>query len=577
MYPPDVDACLDVRNACLQIHPRLMNLMPGSEVDPGFAVMSYPADIEAEVDNIYKQMYDTATSIDEVINMLQRFKASQNPRDHELFSCMLHFLFDEYRFFQSDYPARELSLTAYLFGSLIRHQLIESIPLGIAVRYILDALGCAPHTNLFEFGIQALNRIEYQFPEWKPLCEALSHIPQLAEARPDLAANIQHILASGGPVDNTDLQNMTLAPSNIPAPEPTPVFTSIRPDTVTGDVATPPEELSDKMLFIVNNLAPSNFDAKLEEMREKFVYEYSRWFAYYLVDQRVSSEPNNHSLYICFLDQLGCRELSRYVLHETFTKAQAMLNAERTLQSGPERNVLKNVASWLGAFTLARDQPIRHKNLSFKDLLIEGYASSRLPVAIPFVCKTLEPCARSKVFRPPNPWLMALISLLAELYHHAELKLNLKFEIEVLCKALDINLDSVEATQIIRLRPREGISSFNREVQTGGMSDGLMQDGVMLAPQTDNQRAMSSDIEAMLSALALQVHINPQLSPLNVNQSFKQAVQVAVDQSVRDVRFSFAVISHDTHVMIDYHACCRTLCDHCWHFYSRVGHQGLCD
>jgi len=171
---------------------------------------------------------------------------------------------------------------------------------------------------------------------------------------------------------------------------------------------------------------------------------------------------------------------------------------------------------------------------------------------------------------------MALISLLAELYHHAELKLNLKFEIEVLCKALDINLDSVEATQIIRLRPREGISSFNREVQTGGMSDGLMQDSVMLA-QTDNQRAMSSDIEAMLSALSLQVHINPQLSPLNVNQSFKQAVQVAVDQSVRDVRFSFVVISHDTHVMTDYHACCRTLCNHCWHFYARAGHQGLCD
>ena len=572
MPEADVEACLDVRNACLQIHPRLMNLTPGSEIEPGFAVMSYSADIEAEVDNIYKQMYDTATSIDEVTNMLQRFKASQNPRDHELFSCMLHFLFDEYRFFQSDYPARELSLTAYLFGSLIRHQLIDYIPLGIAIRYILDALGCAPHTNLFEFGIQALNRFEFRLPEWRPLCEALSHIPQFAEARPDLAANIQHILASGGPVDGTDLQNMTLAPSNVPAPEPAPVFTSIRPNAITGEVATPPEELSDKILFIVNNLAPSNFDVKIEEMREQFVDEYSRWFAHYLVDQRISSEPNNHSLYLCFLDTLSCKELSRYVLHETFTKAQAMLNAERTLQSGPERNVLKNVGSWLGTITLARDQPIKHKNLSFKGLLIEGYTKNRLPVAIPFVCKTLEPCARSKVFRPPNPWLMAVISLLAELYHHAELKLNLKFEIEVLCKALDINLDSVEATQVIRSRP----PGFSREVQTGRMDDGLMQDGVMLAPQTDNQRAISSHIEAILSALSLQVHINPQLSPLNVNQSFKQAVQVAVDQSVRDVRFNFAVTSHGAHVMVDYYACCRAFRDYCWHFYSRAGYQGLC-
>lgn len=534
MPEADVEACLEVRNACLQIHPRLMNLTPGSEAEPGFAVMSYPADIEAEVDNIYKQMYDTATSIDEVINMLQRFKASQNPRDHELFSCMLHFLFDEYRFFQSAYPARELSLTAYLFGSLIRHQLIDYIPLGIAIRYIIDALGCAPHTNLFKFGIQALNRFEFRLPEWRPLCEALLQIPHFAEARPDLAANIQHTLAAGGSADGADLQNMTLVPSNASAPELTPVFTSIRPDAIDEEITAPPEELSDKILFIVNNLAPSNFDAKIEEMREQFVDEYSRWFAHYLVDQRVSSEPNNHSLYLRFLNTLDRKKLSLYVLHETFIKAQSLLNAERTLQSGPERNTLKNVGSWLGTITLARDQPIKHKNLSFKDLLTEGYASSRLIVAIPFVCKTLEPCARSKVFRPPNPWLMAVISLLAELYHHAELKLNLKFEIEVLCKALDINLDSIEATQIIRSRPQEG-PSFNEELPPGGMGEGLIQDGVMLATQTDNQRAINNHIEAILSALSLQVHINPQLSPLNVNQSFKQAVQVAVDQSVRDI------------------------------------------
>lgn len=536
MLEGDVEACLEVRNACLQIHPRLMNLMPGAETEPGFAVMNYPADIEAEVDNIYKQMYDTATSIDDVINMLQRFKASNNPRDHELFSCMLHFLFDEYRFFQSDYPTRELALTAYLFGSLIRHQLIDYIPLGIAIRYILDALNCPPHTNLFKFGMQALNRFEFRLVEWRPLCEALLQIPHFVEARPDLAANIQHILAAGGASDNRDLQNMTLVPSNGPPPEPSPIFTAIRPDDVDEEITTPPEEISDKILFIVNNLAPSNFDAKIEEMREQFVDEYSRWFAHYLVDQRVSSEPNNHSLYLRFLDSLDRKELSRYVLHETFVKAQAMLNAERTLQSGPDRNILKNVGSWLGTITLARDQPIKHRNLSFKDLLIEGYANSRLIVAIPFVCKTLEPCARSKVFRPPNPWLMAVISLLAELYHHAELKLNLKFEIEVLCKALDINLDAIEATRIIRSRPPEGLPGFDDNLASGGMGDGIVQDGMMLGPQSDNQRAVNNHIEAILSALALQVHINPQLSPLNVNQTFKRAVQLAVDQSVRDVR-----------------------------------------
>ncbi|EKM82840.1 hypothetical protein AGABI1DRAFT_97790 [Agaricus bisporus var. burnettii JB137-S8] len=535
MFEGDVEACLEVRNTCLQIHPRLMNLIPGNETEPGFAVMSYPADIEAEVDNIYKQMYDTATSIDDVINMLRRFKASKNPRDHELFSCMLHFLFDEYRFFQSDYPSRELALTAYLFGSLIRHQLIDYIPLGIAIRYIIDALGCAPHTNLFKFGMQALNQFEFRLVEWRPLCETLLQIPHFVEARPDFAANIQHILATGGTTDHVDLQMLTLASSSEPVPDPSPIFISIKADKIEEEIIPPPEELSDKILFIVNNLAPSNFDAKIEEMREQFVDDYSRWFAHYLVDQRVSSEPNNHTLYLRFLDSLNRKDLSRYVLHETFVKAQAMLNAERTLQSGSDRGTLKNVGSWLGTITLARDQPIKHKNLSFKDLLIEGYTSNRLIVAIPFVCKTLEPCARSKIFRPPNPWLMAVVSLLAELYHHAELKLNLKFEIEVLCKALDINLDSIEATRVIRSRPTENFPDYGGDLAPGVVGDGLMQDGVMLPPQNDNQRTINNHIEGILSALSLQVHIDPQLSPFNVNQAFKRAVQLAVDQSVRDI------------------------------------------
>ena len=121
-----------------------MNLAPGSDQEPGFSVVTYATDIEAEVDGIYKQMYDEQITIDQVIQLLQQKKTSSNPRDHEIFSCMLHFLFDEYKFFQSFYPARELGMTGYLFGSLIQHQLVDYIPLGIAIRYVLDALQCPP-------------------------------------------------------------------------------------------------------------------------------------------------------------------------------------------------------------------------------------------------------------------------------------------------------------------------------------------------------------------------------------------------------------------------------------------------
>lgn len=538
----DIDYCLEVRGACLQIHPRLMNLIPGTDTEPGFAVVNYSTEIEAEVDAIYKEMYDEQTTIDEVIALLQRSKASSDPRDHEIFSCMLHFLFDEYKFFQSYYPARELAMTGYLFGSIIQHELVDLIPFGIALRYVVDALSCPPETNLFKFGLQALARFESRLAEWQPLCQALSGIPHLMEARPDLAATIHRAIASGSDGSNGDL--------GVLAADPTPVFTAIQPDKMDAEIVKPAEELSDKVLFIVNNLAPSNFDAKLTEMKDHFDDAYAAWFANYLVDQRISAEPNNHQLYLRFLDALEKPKLGKLILQETFIKSAAMLNSEKTMQVTSERAILKNLASWLGTITLARDKPIRHKNLSFKDILIEGFESGRLIVAIPFVCKTLEPCAKSKVFKPPNPWLMAIISLLTELYHFAELKLYLKFEIEMLCKGLDIDLDTVEATMILRNRstsdgsaPAPGLPDYVNDIDSLSMNGfergGLQGEGQVMslgsAATTETQRAIGAHIESILAGLASSVIISPQLAPLHVNHSFKRAVQLAVDRSVREV------------------------------------------
>ncbi|EJD02104.1 Not1-domain-containing protein [Fomitiporia mediterranea MF3/22] len=545
----DAEYCVETRNACLQIHPRLMVLSPSAEnQEPGFNVVSYSTDIEAEVDGIFKQMYDEQITIDQVIIMLQRTKESTNTRDHEIFSCMLHFLFDEYKFFQTFYPPRELAMTGYLFGSIIQQQLVDYIPLGIAIRYVIDSLQCPPDTNLFKFGVQALTRFESRLAEWKLLCEALLNIPHLAEQRPDIIEAVRRALAapteSAGAGGAGQLQGFSSA---LPLVEIQPAFTSIRPDVLEeGDFSTPPEETSDKILFIINNLAPSNFEAKLTEMKERFEEIYSRWLADYLVDQRVSTEPNNHQLYLRFLDGLDSKPIAKFILHETFVKSASMLNSDKTKSSTSERTILKNLASWLGQITLARDKPIKHKNLSFKEFLIEGADSDRLVVAIPFVCKVLEGAAKSKAFRPPNPWLMAVISLLAELYHFAELKLNLKFEIEVLCKALSIDLDTVEVANILRSRPQvepmagPGLPEMMPGIDAlpiGGYEhagDGqVIPIGTTSGPEAD--RTVGAHIEEILANLATSVIINHQLAPLHTNHAFKQAVQEGIDRAVREI------------------------------------------
>jgi CCR4-NOT transcription complex subunit 1 len=78
---------------------------------------------------------------------------------------MIHNLFDEYRFFQK-YPDKELRITGILFGALIQHQLVAYISLGIALRYVLEALKKPQNTKMFRFGLFALQQFKSRLVEW---------------------------------------------------------------------------------------------------------------------------------------------------------------------------------------------------------------------------------------------------------------------------------------------------------------------------------------------------------------------------------------------------------------------------
>jgi CCR4-NOT transcription complex subunit 1 len=66
--------------------------------------------------------------------------------------------------------------------------------------------------------------------------------------------------------------------------------------------------------------------------------------------------------------------------------------------------------------TAAQNRPLLMRDIRVKELLIHAYERGRLVAVVPFVCKVLSACPRSKVFRAPNPWLMAVLRLLAEIY-----------------------------------------------------------------------------------------------------------------------------------------------------------------
>lgn len=435
--PPDrVEQFKAIQIQCLQSYPRLINFGQGYDA----AILShtdsnsFSPDVERKMKAYYQQMYEQQIEIRDIITMLQRLKQSSDPHDQDVFACMVHSLFDEYRFFP-EYPLNALATTAVLFGSLVYFQLIDGMPLSIALRFILDSLRQPADSNMFKFGLQALFEFRERLPEFPKYCHILLEIPGLA-VHQQFFQQIREIVGSidGG------TQNK-------------PIYSSISDEKSIPDESIqeePKEAIRDKVLFIVNNMASNNLQGKTKELASILDKKYYRWFASYIVGQRAKLEPNYHSLYINMLQIIGSKNLELYFTKVTYYQIAKLINNPETATAPEKRNLLKNLGQWLGSLLLARNRPILHKNIAFKKLLCEGFDSQTLICVLPFVCKILEKSASSTVFKPPNPWLMGILKVIAELYQFADLKLNLKFEVEVLCNALNVNLEDIEPSVIIR-------------------------------------------------------------------------------------------------------------------------------
>jgi len=117
-----------------------------------------------------------------------------------------------------------------------------------------------------------------------------------------------------------------------------------------------------------------------------------------------------------------------------------MLDSDRIVSSANERSLLKNLGTWLGLLTFAKNRPLLQRQLDVKATIVLAYQKGRMMAVLPFVQKLLEPCRESRVFRPTNPYLGALLSLLAEVHRMPRLRLNIAFTVEMLFKHFELDL-----------------------------------------------------------------------------------------------------------------------------------------
>ncbi|PXF39648.1 CCR4-NOT transcription complex subunit 1 [Gracilariopsis chorda] len=209
-------------------------------------------------------------------------------------------------------------------------------------------------------------------------------------------------------------------------------------------VIVPEEITQDKMKCVFNNLSQVMVDEKVMEMLAILKPEFFDFFAVYFVVKRASLEANVHNIYVDLLERMSEKTMSLLplVCRTTYKRVNVLLAVDRSKTSA-DRGMLKSLGSWIGSLTLARNKPILRRELNLKEALLNAYSNERLTTVIPLVAKVLEACRDSKIFKPTNPWVRGVLSLMKEIYSLADLKLNMKFELQILSKQIGIDLNRI--------------------------------------------------------------------------------------------------------------------------------------
>uniref|UniRef100_A0A3P8PVZ0 CCR4-NOT transcription complex subunit 1 n=1 Tax=Astatotilapia calliptera TaxID=8154 RepID=A0A3P8PVZ0_ASTCA len=569
----------------------------------------FSKEIDDEANSYFQRIYNhpphPTMSVDEVLEMLQRFKDSTIKREREVFNCMLRNLFEEYRFFPQ-YPDKELHITACLFGGIIEKGLVTYMALGLALRYVLEALRKPYGSKMYYFGIAALDRFKNRLKDYPQYCQHLASIGhflqfphhlqeyiEYGQQSRDPPVKMQGSITTPGSLALVQAQAQSQQPAGLKAPQPgqpstlvtttTTTPTASKTSTIARPTATnfkkdvppsinttnidtllvatdqterivePPENVQEKIAFIFNNLSQSNMTQKVEELKETVKEEFMPWVSQYLVMKRVSIEPNFHSLYSNFLDTLKNPEFVKMVLNETYRNIKVLLTSDKAAANFSDRSLLKNLGHWLGMITLAKNKPILYTDLEVKSLLLEAYVKGQqeLLYVVPFVAKVLESSVRSMVFRPQNPWTMAIMNVLAELHQEHDLKLNLKFEIEVLCKNLSLDINELKPGNLLKDKEKlknleEQLSAPKKEAKP---PEEMLPVSTAAPPSTPAATTTTCtttgpptpqfsyhDINVYaLAGLAPHININVNIPLLQAHPQLKQCVRQSVERAVQEL------------------------------------------
>ena len=195
------------------------------------------------------------------------------------------------------------------------------------------------------------------------------------------------------------------------------IVAPIKPVRGTPIEKVPEDRIKNRISVLINNVTVSNINSKVDDLLQLVAPHYEMWFADYLVRSRCERQTNYHALYLDLVERIvkvRGSHLMDEVLRISILVTNELLTSEEQLFM-EQHAFLKNLGEWLGILTIGRDVCLSQLHLNLTNQLMIAFYHKRLHYVYEFVCFLLRAGKSSKVIRPPQPWLMALLSLLREL------------------------------------------------------------------------------------------------------------------------------------------------------------------
>ena len=444
-------------------------------------------EIEEEISQLLRSMFEGKISTNNIINLLIIYKSSKDKRKVELYSCLIHQLILEYKYF-GEYPKDKLKLLAELFGKIINNKLLDGLIETLALNDISESIK-SNNEKLYFFGITALYQIIENISCWPKYVQILLNIDKIKQNK-----NLYMLILR----ENEKIQKRYIYENSENSLKQNGKVLSIKSESKSSGIdledngnpnhANNLNENVDKLKlklsgtaknFIsnegnINNMnnititysQENNIDLEklvcnaklildnniqsdlLEQAKEinKFLgnnLTNMKIFSYILVTSKIAKSKNVYYFNELFV-KINSPLLYKYVLKYTINYIQALLKIKCLYMEEKLFNILKNLGSWLGHITILKNKPILAKDIDFRELITESYKNGKLITTIPFVCKVFSFISKSKIFTMNNPWINSILCLLKEIYLKQSLNYSIKKEIYNFFDSVKIDINSLK-------------------------------------------------------------------------------------------------------------------------------------